>query len=161
MQKIQLIGRLGRNAEIGVTKKGTKFLKFTMATNLRYNGAEEASWWDVVQYRYNENMVQYLTKGSMVNVYGDLRITTEEGKDGKTYVRRNVYANNVEFAEVGNGSGTTKNTTQTITERSEKQVQKEEEKINMYASKQQEERHPINNYVSVEQDEEDDNDLPF
>lgn len=159
MQKIQLVGRLGRDAEIAQTSKGNKFLKFTLATNLRYAGSEETSWWDVIQFNYNEKLPQYLKKGSLIYVYGDIRVYNEVGKDGKTYLRKNVYASNIEFADGGKSSGNT-NETVTVSSAKKKSVEEAEaEKVNMYASR---DTAPVTNYVSAPQvEDDDDNDLPF
>ena len=47
MQKITLIGRLGRDAAIRETQEGTKIVSFTLAANGRFRGVDKTSWYDV------------------------------------------------------------------------------------------------------------------
>jgi single-strand DNA-binding protein len=110
MQKIILVGRLGRDAAIRETQEGSKIVSFTMAVNGRFRGTEKTSWYDVSTFNYERyrNMVKYLTKGSLVSVTGDLDADIEEGRDGVTRCRRYVTADSIEFGP-SNSSGSTSN----------------------------------------------------
>ena len=110
MQKITLIGRLGRDAAIRETESGTKIISFTMAVNGRFRGTEKTSWYDVSSFNYDRyrKMVKYLTKGSSVIVTGDLDADIEEGSDGKVRCRRYVMADAIEFNSNGSSSGGTR-----------------------------------------------------
>ena len=108
MQKITLIGRLGRDAAIRETQEGNKIVSFTMAVNGRFRGTDKTSWYDVSTFNYERyrNMVKYLTKGSLAIVTGDLDADLEKGSDGVTRCRRYVTADSIEF---GPSSGSTSN----------------------------------------------------
>ena len=84
MQKITLIGRLGRDAAIRETQEGTKIISFTMAVNGLFRGTEKTSWYDVSTFNYDRyrKMAKYLNKGSLVIVTGDLDADIEEGCKG-------------------------------------------------------------------------------
>lgn len=114
MQKITIIGRLGRDASIRETQDGGKVVSFTVAVNGRFRGVEKTSWYDVSTFNYDryKNMVKYLTKGSGVVVIGDLDCDLDEGRDGVTRCRRSITADSIEFNSNGT-SGNTQNNTST------------------------------------------------
>ena len=112
MQKVTLIGRLGRDAAVRETQDGGKLVSFTMAVDAKYRGVDQTYWYDVATFNYlrYKNMVQYLKKGSTVVVGGDLIADVEEGRDGQIRCRRNVTADYIEFGPSnGNGEGKTRN----------------------------------------------------
>ena len=108
MEKITLIGRLGRDASVKESQQGTRFLTFTMACDAYRSGESRTHWYDVTSFDPNryKNMLKYLTKGSSVTVVGDLDADIEEGRDGVTRIRRRVSADSIQFTP-GNTSGQT------------------------------------------------------
>jgi single-strand DNA-binding protein len=88
MNKIILIGRLGKDPELQVTPDGTPVTKFTLAVN-RYSKTssgerkEETDWFNVSAWRQlAETCEKYLHKGSKVYVEGRLsqrKYTDREG----------------------------------------------------------------------------------
>lgn len=118
MQKITLIGRLGRDAAIRETQDGGKVVSFTVACNGRYRGVEKTSWYDVSTFNYEryKNMVQYLTKGSSVVVVGELDADIDEGRDGVKRCRRSVTADSIEFNSNGTSGNTQSNSSEAPSE---------------------------------------------
>ena len=118
MQKITLIGRLGRDAAIRETQDGGKVVSFTVACNGRYRGVEKTSWYDVSTFNYEryKNMVQYLTKGSSVVVIGELDADIDEGRDGVKCCRRSVTADSIEFNSNGTSGNTQSNSSEASSE---------------------------------------------
>lgn len=118
MEKITLIGRLGRDASVKESQQGTRFLTFTMACDAFVRGENRTHWYDVTSFDPNryKNMQKYLTKGSSVTVVGDLDADIEEGRDGVTRIRRRVSADSIQFTP-GNTSGQTSES-RTTTKRS-------------------------------------------
>lgn len=118
MEKITLIGRLGRDASVKESQQGTRFLTFTMACDAFVRGENRTHWYDVTSFDPNryKNMLKYLTKGSSVTVVGDLDADIEEGRDGVTRIRRRVSADSIQFTP-GNTSGQTSES-RTTTKRS-------------------------------------------
>lgn len=114
MQKITLIGRLGRDVAVREARDGGKFLSFSVATNVYSRDVEKTHWFEVTAFNYDRyrKMVKYLTKGSSIIVTGDLDADLETGDDGKQYLRRRVVADSIEF----NSNGTSGGTSETRTE---------------------------------------------
>jgi single-strand DNA-binding protein len=88
MNRIQLIGRLGRDPEGGFSGKGT-FANFSLATNEywtdRTSGqvVEHTEWHQLVCYdRLAEIALEFLMKGSEIYVEGRQRSTRWTDKDG-------------------------------------------------------------------------------
>jgi single-strand DNA-binding protein len=78
LNKIMLIGNLGRDPELNVTAEGTPVTKFSLAVNRKYKTQtgqtrEETEWFQIVVWRQlAENCERYLHKGSKVYVEGRL-----------------------------------------------------------------------------------------
>jgi single-strand DNA-binding protein len=92
INKVILLGHLGKDAETRFTTGGQSVTNFTVATNRRWKDQqtgdwkEETDWHNVVLWRA-ENLANYLTKGKQVYVEGRLRTRSYDDKDGnKRYV---------------------------------------------------------------------------
>ena len=79
LNKVMLIGRLGKDPEMRYTQSGTAVTSFTLATN-RYGMApdgtrqEETDWHSIVAWdKLAETCNQILTKGRLVYVEGRLQ----------------------------------------------------------------------------------------
>lgn len=87
VNKVILIGHLGRDAETRFTPSGVAVSKFSVATNRRTKDSQtgewkdETDWHNVVVWR-QENLAQYLTKGKQVYIEGRLQTRSYEDKDG-------------------------------------------------------------------------------
>jgi single-strand DNA-binding protein len=109
VNKVILIGNLGRDAETKFTPSGASVTKFAIATTRSWKDQqtnewkEETNWTNVVVWR-QENLANYLTKGKQVYVEGRLQTRSYDDKDGKK-----VYATEVVADEVlllgGRGEG--------------------------------------------------------
>jgi single-strand DNA-binding protein len=92
VNKVTLIGRLGKDAESKFTQSGTSVATFSIATNWRQKDQqtgewkEHTDWHNIVLWR-SENVVPYLTKGTQVYIEGRLQTRNYENKEGrKVYV---------------------------------------------------------------------------
>ena len=107
---VVLVGRLTRDAELKYTANGQAVCKFSVAVNRRRkNGdqwVDEANFFDVVLWgRQGEALNQYLVKGKMVGVTGELRQDRWE-QDGQNRSRVEVVAANIQLIGSGGaGSG--------------------------------------------------------
>jgi single-strand DNA-binding protein len=111
VNKVILIGNLGRDAETKFTASGAAVTRFSVATTRSWKDQqsnewkEETNWTNVVLWR-QENVANYLIKGKQVYVEGRLQTRSYDDKDGKK-----VYATEVVAEEVillggrGEGSG--------------------------------------------------------
>jgi single-strand DNA-binding protein len=100
VNKVILIGHLGRDAETAYTSSQTAVTKFSVATNRRWKDQqsgewkEETNWTNVVLWR-GENLAPYLTKGKQVFVEGRLQTRSYDDKDGKKVWTTEVVAEDV------------------------------------------------------------------
>lgn len=75
VNKVILVGHLGKDAETRFTPSGVACTNFTVATNRRWKDQqtgewkEETDWHRIVLWR-SENLANYLTKGKQVYVEG-------------------------------------------------------------------------------------------
>jgi single-strand DNA-binding protein len=100
VNKALLIGHLGRDAETKFTPSGTSVTRFSVATNRRWKDQqtqewkEETNWTNVVLWR-QENLANYLTKGTQVYVEGRIQTRSYDDKDGKKVYSTEVVADEV------------------------------------------------------------------
>lgn len=96
-----IVGRLTRDAELKYTSGGTAVCAFSVATNSRVKKGDqwidEPNYWDVDLFgKKAESLNQYLTKGKLVAVQGDMRQDKWE-KDGQTRMKVRINANDVQL----------------------------------------------------------------
>ena len=92
VNKVILVGNLGRDAETRFTPSGTARTTFSIATSRRWKDQqtgewkEETDWHNIVLWR-QENLANYLTKGKQVYVEGRLQSRSYDDRDGnKKYI---------------------------------------------------------------------------
>ncbi len=89
MNKIIVIGNVGRDPEMRYTPSGQAVTSFSIASNRRYRGAdgeqrEETEWFNVSAFgRLSEICNQYLTRGQQVYIEGRLRGRSYTDRDGQ------------------------------------------------------------------------------
>jgi single-strand DNA-binding protein len=94
VNKIMLIGNIGKDPELQITSDGTPFTRFSLAVNRSYTSSsgekvEETEWFNIVVWRQLAEICErYLHKGSKVYIEGRLsqrKYTDREGV-GRTSV---------------------------------------------------------------------------
>ena len=115
VNKVILIGNLGRDAETKFTPGGTSVTKFSVATTRRWKDQQSGEWkddtnWTNVTLWKGENVAPYLTKGKQVYVEGRLQTRSYDDKDGKKVYATDVVAEEVMLlggrgGEAGEGGG--------------------------------------------------------
>lgn len=119
MVNINVIGRLGADAEL-INGKNGQFASFRLAVDDRKNSEKTTTWFRVtLNGERVGKLVEYLTKGKLVNVIGTESVGTYQAKDGSTQVSRDINASNVEFVSVGSGSTASDTAAETTTETTE------------------------------------------
>ena len=89
LNKVLLIGNLGKNPEIRYTTSGTAVASFTLATSEKFKNKggeweERTEWHNVTLWgRLAEIAGEYLSKGKMVYLEGKLQTRKWQDKDGK------------------------------------------------------------------------------
>ncbi|PWU12125.1 MAG: single-stranded DNA-binding protein [Terriglobia bacterium] len=92
VNKVILLGHLGKDAETKFTPSGVSRSSFTLATNRRWKDQQTGEWKDVTDWHNivlwrSENVANYLLKGKQVYVEGRLESRSWEDKEGqKKYI---------------------------------------------------------------------------
>ncbi len=100
VNKVILVGNLGRDAETKFTPSGASVTRFSVATTRRWKDQqtndwkEETNWTNVSVWR-QEKLANYLTKGKQVYVEGRLQTRSYDDKDGKKVYTTDVIADDV------------------------------------------------------------------
>src|SRR5690606_5947993 len=87
--KVQLIGRVGKDPEILNLETGKKLAKFSIATNDNYTNAkgekvEHTDWHNVVAWGKTAEIIeQFVNKGKEIAVEGKLTTRSWEDKEGQ------------------------------------------------------------------------------
>lgn len=110
VNKVIIIGYLGRDPELKVTNGGQNLCRLNVATTRVWNNkqtqekVEETEWHRVTVWGNSaEHCNNYLAKGSMVYVEGRLRTSSYE-KEGVTHYSTEIVCDNVQFLG-GRGDG--------------------------------------------------------
>jgi single-strand DNA-binding protein len=109
LNHVVLIGRLTRDAELKYTANGQAVCKFSIAVNRRRKNGDqwedEANFFDVVVWgRQGEALNQYLVKGKMVGVDGELRQDRWQ-QDGQNRSKVEIVANYLQLLGGNPGGG--------------------------------------------------------
>ena len=113
VNKVILLGNLGKDPEVKYTPQGTPVAKLTVATNYRYKDKNEqwqdqTEWHNVVLWqRLAEIAGEYLKKGSKVYIEGRLQTRSWEDKqtNQKRYMTEVVANDLVLLGGRGEGGG--------------------------------------------------------
>ncbi len=116
INKVILIGNLGRDPEVRYTQDGAAIVNFPMATTLEWRDKatgekrDKTEWHRIVAFgRLGEVCGEYLTKGRQVYIEGRLQTRSWE-QDGITRYMTEIVANEMQMlggrnADAGGGGG--------------------------------------------------------
>lgn len=99
LNKVMIIGHLGRDPEMRYTPSGRPVTTFTVATSRSWNTVDgerhsETEWFNIVAWgNLAEICKQYLTKGQQVYIEGRLQTRRWEDKEGAKHSSVEVVAN--------------------------------------------------------------------
>jgi single-strand DNA-binding protein len=105
LNRVQLIGRLGKDPESKFTISGKKVTHFSLAVGSRWKdksgeSKESTEWFNIEAWgRLGEICQEYLKKGSLVYVEGRLRTDRYEDKGGETKYYTKVIALTLQFLD--------------------------------------------------------------
>jgi single-strand DNA-binding protein len=111
LNKVMLIGNLGKDPEMRYTANGKAVTQFSLAVGRNYQGndgerKEETEWFDIVVWdKLAELCSQFLQKGRKAYVEGRLQTRSWEGQDGQKKYRTEVVAQTVLFLDSAQGGG--------------------------------------------------------
>lgn len=103
LNKVILIGRLGKDPELRYTPTGAAVATFNVATNEAYKDkdgkdVENTDWHRIVAWRkLAEICGQYLKKGSLVYIEGKLKTRSYDDKDGTKKYITEIVADNMQM----------------------------------------------------------------
>ena len=103
LNKVMLIGRLGRDPEIRYSQQGTAVVNFSIATSEYWTDKntgdrqERTEWHNIVVFgKQAETCEKYLSKGREVYIEGKLQTSSYE-KDGQTHYPTKIVVTNFQF----------------------------------------------------------------
>lgn len=112
VNKVILIGNLGRDPELRYTPSGAAVCTLNIATTESWSGGEggnrqeKTEWHRVVVWnKQAENCAKYLAKGRTVFIEGKLTTRSWDDKDGQKKYSTEIIANAVQFLGGGAGAG--------------------------------------------------------
>ena len=117
VNKVILIGNLGRDPELRYTQSGQAVANFSLATSERFGGRdggeqqERTEWHRIVTWgKTAETCAQYLAKGRSVYIEGRIQTRDWEDREGNKRQTTEVVAQRVQFlggprGEAGGSSG--------------------------------------------------------
>lgn len=110
VNKVILLGNLGKDPEVRYTQSGSAVANFSLATTRAYKSGEEwkeeTEWHNIVVFgRTAERCGEYLQKGSQIFLEGRLQTRKWEDKEGNTRYTTEVVANDVQFLGRTKGGG--------------------------------------------------------
>jgi single-strand DNA-binding protein len=111
LNKVMLIGNLGKDPELRFTPSGRAVAKFSLATSEQWTTPEgqrqdRTEWHNIVVWgKQAETCGQYLSKGRQVYIEGSIRSRQYDDKEGQKRWITEVVAQRVQFLGGGRGDG--------------------------------------------------------
>ena len=99
MNKVLLIGRVGKTPEVKTHESGSKTTKFSLATYEGYGDKKETTWHNITIWGdYGAKMAEYINVGSQIGIEGKMYYGAYE-KDGVKLVSNSVIVDKVELLD--------------------------------------------------------------
>ncbi|MDI6802251.1 MAG: single-stranded DNA-binding protein [Bacteroidota bacterium] len=112
LNKVMLIGNLGKDPELRYTANGTAVASFSIATTDSWKNTEGAvqertEWHNIIAWnKLAEVCGEWLKKGQKVYIEGNIRTRNYDDKDGKKKYVTEIYADNLIMLGGGKGAST-------------------------------------------------------
>ena len=110
VNKVILVGNLGKDPELRYTQTGSAVANFSLATSEQWNDRdgkrqERTEWHNIVVWgKQAEHCGQYLSKGRQVFIEGSIRTRSYDDKSGNKRYITEIVAQRIQF--LGGGGGT-------------------------------------------------------
>jgi single-strand DNA-binding protein len=110
VNRVILIGRLGKDAETKFTPSGISISKFTLATNRNTKDQQSGEWkeltdWHNIVVWKTDNVASFLLKGKQVYLEGRLETRSYEDKEGQKKYFTEVICDAQNLMLLGGGGG--------------------------------------------------------
>ncbi|MDD2634054.1 MAG: single-stranded DNA-binding protein [Bacteroidales bacterium] len=105
LNKVMLIGRLGKKPEVNYIKPDVAVANFSLATSETYKTKEGdrrdiTEWHNIVAWRFTAKFAEnYLDKGMLVYIEGKLQTRKWDGQDGLTRYTTEIVADQIRILE--------------------------------------------------------------
>lgn len=105
LNKVMLIGRLGKKPEINYIKPDVPVANFSIATSETYKTKEGdkreiTEWHNIVAWRFTAKFAEnYLDKGMLVYIEGKLQTRKWDGQDGLTRYSTEIVTDQIKILE--------------------------------------------------------------
>lgn len=107
MNKVILIGRLAKDPEMKyLAQTGNAVSKFSLAVDRAYmkDGQKQTDFFNIVVWgKQAENVANYLTKGSLIALDGEIQNRSYENNNGEKRYITEIVASRVKFLSKANG----------------------------------------------------------
>lgn len=104
MNKVCLLGRLGKDPELKQTQSGMAVCNFSLATSSRVKGGEKTQWHNIVAWdKTAETCANFLGKGRQVAIEGRIEYRDWEDKDGNKRTSTDIVAERIHFVDSKKG----------------------------------------------------------
>lgn len=112
LNKVQLIGRLGKDPEIRRLDSGVIVASFSLATSENYTNkqgekVEQTEWHNIVAWgKLAEIIEKWVTKGQLLYIEGKMK-TRKWEKDGQTHYATEIFADGMQMLSKGEAKAET------------------------------------------------------
>lgn len=97
VNKVIIVGHLGKDPELKTTGSGKSVCSFSVAVGESWGGKEHTEWFNITVWeKTGENCAKYLAKGSQVYIEGRMRTESYEKDGQKRYITK-IIADTVQF----------------------------------------------------------------
>ena len=103
VNKVILVGRLGRDPEIRYTPNGTAVASFSLATNYRAkdqdgNFTDKTEWHNIVAFGQKADVAsEYLSKGKLVYIEGRIQTRVVDDQNGQKRYFTDIVCSNLQM----------------------------------------------------------------
>ncbi|TEW55656.1 single-stranded DNA-binding protein [Psychromonas sp. RZ22] len=109
VNKVVLVGNLGKDPEMRYTQNGGAVANFSIATTESWKNKQtgeyenKSEWHNIVVFgKFGEMVGQYLKKGAKVYVEGKLQTNKWQGQDGQDRYKTEIIANDIQMLDARN-----------------------------------------------------------
>jgi single-strand DNA-binding protein len=110
VNKVILLGHLGKDAETKYTPSGISVSKFSLATSRRSKDQQSGEWKDITDWHNivmwrTENVANYLLKGKQIYLEGRIESRSYDDKEGQKRYITEVVCEGANVILLGGGGG--------------------------------------------------------
>ena len=96
INKVLILGRVGKDPEVKMTANGKAVCNFSVATSEKINGEERVEWHSISLFGKTAEIAgEYLSKGSQVFIEGRIQYRQWQDKDGNKKSMTEILGSNI------------------------------------------------------------------